>query len=125
MHGALLLKVWIRFLHIRRYLPQSRLAKLRQHLFKKTGTVEDAPRDEVAWATAKKFEASFIAQMLNHSGLAKALTAAGGEDVASFSQFYMESIAEDITEDGGFGIAEKIYNYIEKKGGDYGDLGRL
>ena len=91
----------------------------------KNSTVEDAPRDEVAWATAKKFEASFIAQMLNHSGLAKALTAAGGEDVASFSQFYMESIAEDITEDGGFGIAEKIYNYIEKKGGDYGDLGRL
>ncbi len=91
----------------------------------KNSVVEDAPKDEEAWATAQKFEASFIAQMLSYSGLAKALTAAGGEDVASFSQFYMESIAEDITESGGFGIAEKIYKYIEKKGGDYGDLGRL
>ncbi len=83
-------------------------------------------RDEVAWEVAKEFEASFIAQMLTYSGMAEALTTGGGEDVASFSQFYMESIAKDLTDNGGFGLAEKIYTHIEKKKeSGNGDLGRL
>lgn len=83
-------------------------------------------RDEKSWEVAKEFEAAFIAQMLTYSGMAKALTSGGGEDVASFSQFYMESIAKDLTDKGGFGIAEKIYTHIEKKKeSSDGDLGRL
>lgn len=83
-------------------------------------------KNEKAWETAKEFEASFIAQMLTYSGLAEALTSSGGEDVASFSQFYIESIAKDLTDNGGFGLAEKIYEHIEKKmEGSNGDLGRL
>lgn len=82
-------------------------------------------KNEEAWKTAQKFEASFISQMLTYSGFAKALTASGGEDVAGFAQFYMESISEDITAQGGFGLAEKIYEHIEKKESGDGDLGRM
>ncbi|PHR91177.1 MAG: hypothetical protein COA69_11685 [Robiginitomaculum sp.] len=82
-------------------------------------------KDARAWQSAKDFEAAFISQMLTYSGFAKALTASGGEDVASFSQFYMEAIAEDLAEGGGFGLADQIYESIVKKGKSHGDLGRL
>lgn len=81
--------------------------------------------DPKAWGAAQKFEAAFISQMLNHSGLAEALTGSGGEAVSSFSQFYLENLAQKITEDGGFGLAEKIYNNIKQKEAGNGELGRL
>lgn len=89
---------------------------------------EDVPAEEKnaeAWRSAKDFEAAFIAQMLTYSGFAKSLTSSGGEAVASFSQFYMESIGEDLAENGGFGLADQIYENIVKKGAKDGDLGRL
>ncbi|PHR57716.1 MAG: hypothetical protein COA43_11945 [Robiginitomaculum sp.] len=82
-------------------------------------------RDAASWQAAQDFEAAFISQMLTFSGFGKALTMSGGEDVASFSQFYIEAIAKDITEGGGFGLAEKIYSHIEKKETKNGNLGRL
>lgn len=107
------------------FAPKQTIEALDKVALEKKVTPESA-RDEQSWKVAKEFEASFIAQMLTYSGMAKALTSGGGEDVASFSQFYMESIAKDLTDKGGFGIAEKIYTHIEKKKeGDSGDLGRL
>lgn len=82
-------------------------------------------KDAEKWGMAKKFEAAFISQMLTYTGFAEALTKSGGEDVAGFSQFYMESIAEDITKNGGFGLAEQIYAHMEKRGGNNDDLGRM
>lgn len=82
-------------------------------------------KDSKAWQSAKDFEAAFITQMLTYSGLAKALTSSGGEEVASFSQFYMEAIGADLAESGGFGLADQIYESIVKKEGKHGDLGRL
>ena len=80
---------------------------------------------ETAEETAKSFEAAFIAQMLQFSGLAKALTIGGGEAVESFTQFYLEELAKDITNNGGFGIADKISAYIKTKEETHGELGRL
>lgn len=85
----------------------------------------DSKENDEAWEMAKKFEAAFISQMLVHSGFAKALTSSGGEDVAGFSQFYMESLAKDMSDAGGFGIAEDIYSNMIKKEGKHGNLGRL
>lgn len=70
--------------------------------------LEATPDDKLRQA-AEDFETAFIAQMLKFSGLADALTTGGGEDVAAFTDFYIEQFAEDITESGGFGLAEKFY----------------
>lgn len=80
---------------------------------------------ETARETAKSFETAFIAQMLQFSGLAKALTTGGGEAVESYTQFYLEELAKDISNNGGFGIAAKISTYIETKEETHGELGRL
>ncbi len=82
-------------------------------------------RDNEARETAQKFESAFIAQMLQYSGLGKALTSSGGEDMQSFSQFYLEALAEKISESGGFGIADKIYAHIKNKEENYDELGKL
>jgi Rod binding domain-containing protein len=83
------------------------------------------PVKNSAAQAALEFEAAFIAQMLQFSGLAKALTAAGGQSVESFTQFYIEELAKDITNNGGFGIADKISAYIKTKEETYGELGQL
>lgn len=61
---------------------------------------------------AKDFEASYIAQMLTFSGLAKALTAGDGQGADAFASFYVEKIAQSVAEKGGFGLAEGIYQHL-------------
>lgn len=67
--------------------------------------------------SAQDFEASYIAQMLTFSGLDKALMSGGGEDVAAFASFYIESFAEEIAEKGGFGLADNFYEQMLKMSG--------
>jgi Rod binding domain-containing protein len=64
--------------------------------------------------SAQDFEAAYIAQMLTFSGLDKALTSGGGEEVAAFTSFYIESFADQIAEKGGFGLAENFYERLLK-----------
>ncbi len=96
----------------------------------------DAPLvdTEAMRKAAQDFEASYIAQMLTFSGLDKALMAGGGEDVSAFTSFYIQSFAEQIADNGGFGLAEKFYDRMVKLSGanpatDLGDanveLGKL
>lgn len=66
-------------------------------------------------AQAQKFEAVFVAQMLKHSGLAEALTKNGGKEVAAFSDFYVQNLADEIVKQDGFGLAEKFYENLLKK----------
>ncbi|MDB2438717.1 rod-binding protein [Hellea sp.] len=67
--------------------------------------------------SAQNFEAAYIAQMLTFSGLDKALMAGGGEEVAAFTSFYIESFADQIAEKGGFGLAENFYGQMVKLSG--------
>ncbi|RIJ18365.1 hypothetical protein [Henriciella mobilis] len=43
-----------------------------------------------------RFEKMLWAEMLRHTGLEKAMTQSGGQSAAAFTQFMIESIAEDI-----------------------------
>lgn len=61
---------------------------------------------------AKRFEQSFIAQMLTHSGLADALVTGGGEGADAYTTFYIDKLAEKLADNGGFGMAEMIYERL-------------
>ncbi|WP_306252786.1 rod-binding protein [Parvularcula sp. IMCC14364] len=74
----------------------------------------DKPEDADLRAMAQKFEASFISQMLKHSGLPKALQSAGGQGTDAFSVFYIDQLSTRIADQGGFGIADNIYEQLAK-----------
>ncbi len=88
-------------------------------------TMSNSQADLRSEKAAKEFEAIFIAQILQYSGLAKALTANGGQAVESFTHFYLQELAKDITEQGGFGLARQISAYIDKKEESNGELGKV
>lgn len=75
----------------------------------------EAERDAELRQSATDFETAFIAQMLKFSGLTEALTSGGGEDVAAFTDFYIESFAEEIVESGGFGLADRFYEKLKQQ----------
>jgi flagellar protein FlgJ len=82
-----------------------------------TVTPEGAQQDKDALkAVAKDFETAFIAQMLTHSGLTESLTSGEGKMAAAFGSFYVEQLAERMAEDGGFGMADSIYEQLERYG---------
>jgi len=76
---------------------------------------EKAPEDPELRKAAEDFEAAFISQMLKFSGLGEALTKGGGEDVAAFTDFYIENFAEKIVDNGGFGLADRFYGKLAAK----------
>ncbi len=79
-------------------------------------------RSEAAMQQAREFEAVFIAQMLKHSGFEKALTGNSGFGGESYASMLLEQYAEKITERGGFGLAENIYNQLIERGDDNGSI---
>ncbi len=82
------------------------------------GPDADAPAtDQAARDTAERFEASFLAEMLKHSGINKTPQSTGGgagED--AFASFLTDEYARLITDRGGIGLAEQIFNAIRTKG---------
>ncbi len=64
---------------------------------------------------AREFETAFVAQMLSHSGLAKALNANSGFGGEAFSSLLVEQYAGQIVDRGGFGLADKIYEQLRDK----------
>lgn len=72
-------------------------------------------RDGELRKSAKSFEAVFVAQMLSQSGLGKALGADGGFGGEAFSGFLVEQYANRLVEQGGFGLAEKIYQQLRQQ----------
>ncbi|GGD12307.1 rod-binding protein [Aquisalinus flavus] len=61
---------------------------------------------------AKRFEQSFIAQMLVYSGLADSLTSGDGKGAEAFTTFYIDQLAERLADQGGFGLADTIYKRL-------------
>ena len=79
-------------------------------------TPDRAARDAQLRKQAREFEAVFVSQMLKHAGLTEALSGSeskfGGE---AFSNMLTEQYANELIEDGGFGLAEEIYQQLLEK----------
>lgn len=73
---------------------------------------------EALKSVAQDFEAAFIAQMLNHSGLSEAMTSGEGKMASAFGSFYLEQLANQMAADGGFGMADNIYKQLERYASD-------
>ncbi|RFB04728.1 hypothetical protein [Parvularcula marina] len=73
--------------------------------------VVDEAREAQLRASAQEFEGVFIRQMLQYAGLAEAF-GAEGQTADAFSTFLLDHLAEKITEQGGFGLAESFYNRL-------------
>lgn len=82
------------------------------HTIKTDAINQIAQIDPEVSQAARDFETAFIAQMLKFSGLAEAITTGGGEDMAAFTDFYIQSFAEEISDTGGFGLAEQFYDKL-------------
>ncbi len=79
---------------------------------------ERAERIAVLRETAKAFEASFLAEMLKHTGLGKSRESFGGgagED--AFSSLLVSEQAKLMAESGGVGLAEHIFNSLAAREG--------
>ena len=84
-------------------------------------TPDRAARDAQLREQAREFEAVFVSQMLKHAGLTEALSGSeskfGGE---AFSNMLTEQYANELVEDGGFGLAEEIYQQLLEKDKSHG-----
>jgi len=70
--------------------------------------------DPRTWEAARSFEASFIAEMLKASGLnAMPEGFGGGAGEEAFSSYLTEEYAEIMSERGGFGLAERIFESLK------------
>ena len=66
---------------------------------------------------ALEFEAIFVSQMLKQSGLSSVFTADQGGLGDAMSGFFLEAIAEDLVDAGGFGLADQIEHQLKKQAG--------
>jgi peptidoglycan hydrolase FlgJ len=75
-------------------------------------TLPSAPsRRDQLMSKAEELEASFLAEMLAHSGLGEMQGAfGGGQGEAQFTSFLRQEQARLIVEKGGLGLAELIFN---------------
>ena len=74
----------------------------------------NADRNEALWERAKEFEAQFVSEMLE---IAKGDAGQGGMFSGGYAESTMRSLltreqAENVVENGGFGVAEQVYREI-------------
>lgn len=72
-----------------------------------------AEKDASLRKTAKEFESVFIAEMLTHAGFDKALSESSGYGGEAFSRMLVETYAGQLSEKGGFGLADQIYRQLK------------
>lgn len=59
---------------------------------------------------AQQFEASFLAEMLKHTGMGEARESfGGGPGEAAFTHMLTEEYAQQMTRTGGVGLADQVY----------------
>lgn len=74
-------------------------------------------RHDQLMATAEELEATFLSEMLAHSGLGETQGAfAGGPGEAQFASFLRQEQAKLIVQHGGMGLAELIFNSMVEAG---------
>ena len=74
-----------------------------------------AGEDDALMRKAREFEAVFVAQMLQQSGLSEAFSGDSGFGGEAFASMLTEQYANEIVDSGGFGLAEHIYKQLVDK----------
>ena len=78
-------------------------------------------RDAQLKEQAREFEAVFVGQMLKHAGLTEALSGNGDKfGGEAFASMLTDQVAADLVEDGGFGLAQEIYQQLLQKDRSHG-----
>ncbi len=79
---------------------------------------EAALKDKAMREAAKEFEAVFLAEMLSHTSLADTSeTFGGGAGEDAFGSMMTREWANQLTERGGIGLSETIYQALVARGG--------
>lgn len=73
---------------------------------------KQSPREKELREKAVEFEAVFVAQMLKHGGLVEAIAGDSGFGGESFAGLLLEEYAQSIVENGGFGLADNVYEQL-------------
>ncbi|MEQ9316088.1 MAG: hypothetical protein RLN72_09550 [Henriciella sp.] len=68
------------------------------------GTLPASAEADARAEITKRFEQMLWAEMLSHTGLEDALTKSGGQGASAFTQFVIQSIAEDLAEQHPLGL---------------------
>jgi len=80
---------------------------------------QPADADPPLRQAAARLEATFLAEMLKHSGLhASGDEARGGMGEAQFSSFLVDAHAHALTKAGGIGLAQQLYDAMKARQGD-------
>lgn len=78
-------------------------------------TLPAPSRQDQLMAKAQELEATFLAEMLAHSGLGEMQGAfGGGQGEAQFTSFLRQEQAKLVVQQGGLGLAEMIFNSMVK-----------
>ena len=77
-------------------------------------------RDAQIRERAIEFEATFVSQMLKYSGLTESLAKQAGSGGDAFTSFLIDEYANEIVDQGGFGLADKIYDQLKERDGNNG-----
>lgn len=82
------------------------------------GRAEDARREEELRGVATRFEAVFLAQMMQHAGAGKASEAfGGGAGEEAFRGHLVAEQAKLMAAKGGVGLAEKLFEALARREG--------
>jgi peptidoglycan hydrolase FlgJ len=78
-----------------------------------TGPPSPVSRRDALMSKAEELEATFLSEMLAHSGLGKTQDSfGGGHGEEQFASFLRQEQARIITQNGGLGLAELIFNSL-------------
>ena len=77
---------------------------------------QTAPREPRAWAAAQAFESFFLGQVMNamSAGLKTDGPFSGGPSEGAWRSILNDKVGEAITQSGGVGIADHVYNQMLK-----------
>lgn len=82
-------------------------------------TAQPPSRRDQLMSKAEELEATFLSEMLAHSGLGEMQGSfGGGEGEAQFASFLRQEQARLIVQHGGLGLAELIFNSMVKAEND-------
>jgi Rod binding domain-containing protein len=78
--------------------------------------IHHTPTDPRLMQAAQELEASFLAEMLKHSGLGKLPESMGGsEGEEHFQSLFLQEQAMVMVRAGGIGLAENIYQSLKER----------